>query len=290
VILASAHALPGPDGANIATILPAKLTVRETRSLEIIRVVALPPDFSNSIQWFLWSAASDRILIASLDRIRVYSPTDLRFIATIMNPTSVAAKVTQVAFGATSNEVVVFADFGLKVTIYNLQTSKSVEIPSPKYYTPGTAAKGFSYRPHSAHLALLTRSGGKDILSIHANHTYEVTRSWTPDTIDAQGLAWSPDGRWLALWESAGQGHKVQIYTPDGHLYKSWNGPTTILEAEKDFAMGAGVKMVEWSANSDYLAVGDYSLRVSLLAVPSFSETLNLHHSSNIAPTDVMQV
>jgi hypothetical protein len=103
----------------------------------------------------------------------------------------------------------------------NLTTSKSVDINSPKFYHPGNASKGFSYRPGTKNLALLTRSGGKDIISIHARESLEVMRSWHPETIDAQGIVWSPDGRWLAAWESASQGHRIFVYTADGHLYKT---------------------------------------------------------------------
>lgn len=198
--------------------------------------------------------------------------------------------MTLIGFGATCDEVMVFADFGLKVNIYNLQTSKAVEIPSPKYYTLGTAAKGFSYRPQTFHLALLSRSGGKDVISIHVKSTYQVVRSWIADTIDAQSIAWSPDGKWLVLCESAGQGHKVHIYTSDGNLYKTWNGPVNISDEDRDLAMGAGVRSVEWGPNNDFLAVSDYSLCVSVLTIPSFSEALNVVHSLDVHPTEILQV
>ena len=82
-----------------------------------------------------------------------------------------------------------------------------------------------SFRPSTHHLAVLTQSAGKDMVSIHSPKMREVQRAWFPDTVDVQGLLWSPDGKWLALWESAAQGHKVLIYTPDGHLFKDWRGP-----------------------------------------------------------------
>ena len=165
-----------------------------------------------------------------------------------------------------------------------------MDINSPKFYSPGVATRGISYRPGTSNLALVTRSGGKDIISIHTRDTLGVKRSWYPDTIDAQGLSWSPDGRWLAVWESASQGHRLLIHTPDGHLYKNWNGPTPISENEIDLSLGAGIKLFQWNRIGSYVAIADYSKRVTILSVPSFIETTSLLHSTTIKPTDTLQV
>jgi WD40 repeat protein len=287
---ASAHALPSPDGTYIATVLNSKLILRSTRSLEILRVIALPAEIASSTQWFLWSPSSKRILICAADCICVYSTTNQQFAAKVSNPTSGTAKITSISFGATHDEILIFADFGLKLTVFTLSTSTSFEIASPKLYSPGNSSRGYAYRPRTSSLALLTRSGGRDILSIHARHTYEVLRSWNSDTVDAQGLSWSPDGRWLAVVDSAGQGHKILFYTADGHLFKVWNGPTPTSHEDRDLAMGAGVKLLEWASTGDYLAVGDYSSRFVLLSTSSFMVTLNLNHTITIKPVNGLQV
>jgi len=184
----------------------------------------------------------------------------------------------------------VFSEFGLKLSIFNLTTSKSVDINSPKFYNPGVAGKGISYRPKTSNLALLTRSDGKDIISIHARETFEVTRSWHPDTIDAQGINWSPDGRWLVVWESASQGHRLLIYAADGYLYKTWNGPIPVTEDDTDLSLGAGIKLLEWNKTGSHMAVGDYSRRIALLAAPSFAESMNLLHTATVKPAETVQV
>lgn len=183
-----------------------------------------------------------------------------------------------------------FSDFGLKLSIFSLSTSKSVDITAPKFYNPGVAAKGLSYRPRTLNLALLTRSGGKDIISIHARDTLDVTRSWYPDTIDAQGICWSPDGRWLAIWESASQGHRVLIYAADGYLYKTWNGPLPVAGDDTDLTLGAGVKLFDWNKTGSHVAIGDYSKRVTLLAAPSYTESMNMLHTTVINPAEALQV
>ncbi|PBP16539.1 WD40 domain-containing protein [Diplocarpon rosae] len=286
----STQSLPSPDGAYIATILPSKLSIRATRSLEVLRVVSLPSELAASILWFLWSASSHRILLASVDSIRVYSITDSKFSANISNPTSGTTKVTYVAFGADDNEICVFSDFGLKLSIFNLVTSKSVEISSPKFYNQGVAAKGLSYRPDTRNLALLTRSGGKDVISVHARDTLDVTRSWWPDTIDAQGIEWSADGRWLAVWESASQGHRLLVYTADGHFFKAWNGPMPMSDHDTDISLGAGIKLLAWSRDGTHMAIGDYTDRVTILSAPSFSESMSILHTPDVTPAGSLQI
>ncbi|APA10529.1 hypothetical protein sscle_06g052990 [Sclerotinia sclerotiorum 1980 UF-70] len=286
----SNQSLPSPNGAYIATILPSRLHIRETRSLEIIRTISLPSELTASVTSFIWSSSSNRLLLASADVIRVLSPTDKYFSATINSPTSGTTKTTFISFGGTDDEVCVFSEFGLKLTIFNLSTSKSVDISSPKLFTPGTAAKGFSHRPRSGNLALLTRSGGKDVISIHKPGSLEVTRSWSPETIDAQGIMWSPDGKWIMIWEAASQGHKLLVYTADGHLYKAWSGPTPTCEEDKDIALGAGIKSIEWSQTGTHVAISDYSRRIVLFAAPAFSESMILSHVLSVNPTDTLHI
>lgn len=161
-----------------------------------------------------------------------------------------------------------------------------MDINAPKFYTVGVAGKGYSYRPHTAHLALLTRNGGKDVLSIHFPGTLDVVRSWVSASVDAQGVCWSKDGKWLVVWESASQGHKVFVYTADGHLFKTWNGPSV----NENQLLGAGIRGLEMSANGALVAVGDFSERVAVLGVPSFGECMSLVHPVAVEPREGLQV
>lgn len=228
--------------------------------------------------------------MGSSTKIRLYSPTDTHFVGKISDPTSTTTKTTAISFGATHDEIMAFSDFGLKLSIINTVTSKSVEILSPKIYTAGMASNGYSHRRDSGHMALLTRCSGKDIISIHARPSYEITRSFIPDTIDAQGLCWTPDGKWIAVWESAAQGHKILLYSADGHLYRLWRGPEVLSEEDKDFDLGPGVKTLEWTPNGRHLAVGTHSLTVSVVTSPSLSSFVSLRHTNVIEPISGLQV
>lgn len=264
--------------------------MRLTRSLEILRSATLPESFTNSIKWLIWSSTSDKLLVATSDVIRVVSASNSKFSATITNPTSETAKVTHIVFGASDEEVWVFADFGLKATVFNLRSSTSIDIASPKFFHPGVAGKGISYRSTSSHCALLSRSGGKDVISIHKPVNYEIVNSWNPDTVDAQSLTWSPNGLWLAIVESSGQGHKVLFYTPDGHLYRTWKGPVSDSDTEKDYSMGAGVRLIEWNTSGHLLALGDHTSRITVLSTTIFSTAMCLDHTTTINPSKGLKV
>jgi hypothetical protein len=184
----------------------------------------------------------------------------------------------------------VFSEFGLKVSVFNLRTQRSVDISSPKFYHAGVAMKGFSYRLKTGNLALLTRSGGKDVVSVHVKDSLDVLRSWCPDTIDAQGVCWSADGRWLVVWESPSQGRRICVYTADGHLFKCWNGPVHISDEDSDISLGAGIKLLDWSRDGALVAVGDFSRRVTILSAPAFTETTSLFHTTTVKPAESLHV
>lgn len=154
----------------------------------------------------------------------------------------------------------------------------------------GNASKGYAYRPKTKNLALLSRREGKDVVSVHNQANYEVLRSWNPDTVDAASISWSLDGKWLAVVESAGHGHKILFYTADGDLFKTWKGPRPSGVEEADIDLGAGVKSIEWSAEGRYMAVADFSSKITLLSIPAFVETLRVEHTSTIKPMDGLQV
>lgn len=297
-MIASPHCLPSPNGLHVATLelfaSPAASTVvvRESSSLHIIRQISLPRHFTGPVFSFQWSPSSRLVLVASADEIHVFSALqeEDEFCATIRNPVPPAAKPVYVAFGASDSSVCACASLGLKFIVFDLRTSKAVEVANPKFHTPASARNGFCFRPRTQHLTLISRTSGKDLISIHHPENREVQRSWYPDTIDAQGLLWSPDGQWLVIWESAAHGHKLLFYTPDGNLFKSWTGPQPLTGAEADVPLGPGVRLVEFSADATKLAIGDNSKRICIMSMASLSDHLRLSHPSTIVPTDTLQV
>ena len=190
--------------------------------------------------------------------------------ATIENATSNVGQISNVAFGDNSDSILVFSDFGVKLTIWSLVTSRGVEVRDPKL---GEAC--YDLRPGTKHLALLTRPSAQDNLMILAPKSQNLLKSVELGTIDAQEVQWSKDGRWLAVRDTPSAGHSVHIYTADGHRFRTFNGAQDLDE------VGLGLKSMIWSPAGS-LILGDYNGAVTLLnktTVSAFHEPID---SANI--------
>ena len=204
---------------------------------------------------------SRRILLSDNDNVRVYDPSNPGWKATITSASANLGTIAGVVFGFSHDDVLVFSEFGLKLTIWSLLTSRGVEIKDPKY-----SAACYSFRPRSGHLALLTRGGAQDVMMILKPSTHEVLRTVELSTVDAQEVAWSTDGIWIAVSDAAGVGYKVLIYTADGQLFKTW-----AREREPDVQLG--VKSITWMKGA--LAIGDYNDEVLFLK----KDTVGIHYN-----------
>jgi WD40 repeat protein len=256
----------------------------------VVNTIKLPKALTGPISRIGWSPSSTLLLVSSGEQIDVFSALDGSFHAAINDIVPVAAKVTSVGFAASDTEIYVCSSLGLKITFHDLTTSQTVELANPKFSTPATAQNGFSFRPKTGHLAFLSRVSGKDIVSLHGVPERRVLSSWFPDTVDAAGLAWSPDGKWLAVRESAAQGHKVVFYTADGHVFKSLPNSADPASAGLDSGMTSGIKMMRFSQDGRLLAIASTSRHVAILDMKTITSRLQLSHPVNVEPGDKLQV
>lgn len=276
------------DGALIASVQPGRLVIYSALSSKIITTYRLPQDAMIRCKHMRWSRLKSipestpasgeedwlgtttepalRILLSDKHNIRVYDPSNPSWKATITSASANLGTIADVTFGFSYDEVLVFSQFGLKLTIWSLATSRGVEIRDPKY-----SVECYSFRPKTGHLALLTRGGAQDMMLILKPRTHELLRSVELSTVDAQEVAWSPDGRWIAVSDAAGVGYKVLIYTADGQLFKTW-----IREREPEVQLG--VKSMMWI--KDALAVGDYNDGVVFLKKDTVGLCPSRSHSS----------
>ncbi|KAL9087374.1 MAG: hypothetical protein Q9165_006671 [Trypethelium subeluteriae] len=209
-------------------------------------------------------------------------------------------RIINAEFGSDDDEVLMWTEFGASLTIWDLRTGKSIEIRDPKFHnssdmSAGEEGYGSAYKPvrptlddeedgceerpsNSKIFACLSRVGPRDVLSIHAAQTYDVISSNVLPSIDAKGLKWSPDGRWLTIWEAPSQGMRIWIYTADGHLFRSYTG--TDAKDLEDAELG--IRRLEWSPSGDWLALGGFERRVTLLNTRTFAPLLHLDHTPHI--------
>ena len=175
--------------------------------------------------------------------------------ASIERAVSGLGRIADTAFGCNPNEFLVFSDFGVKLTIWSLITSRGIEIRDPKY-----TVHCYSFRPRTGHMAILTRPAAQDILMLLDPSKRELVTSVELPTVDAQEVLWSSDGCWFAIRDAASGGHKVLIYTADAHLFKSYSG------AVDDGSIGLGLKRMAWNSSNGSLVLGDYNDNVTILS------------------------
>lgn len=195
-----------------------------------------------------------RILLADDDNVRVYDVNDPQWSGRIECATSNLGRIADVAFGHNANELLVFSDFGVKLTIWSLITCRGVEIRDPKYLV-----HCYTYRPRTGHMAVVTRPHAHDILMLFKPGDHRLIKRLELPTVDAQEVKWSPDGRWLAIRDAASNGHKLLIFTADGHLFKMYSND------ENTNNIGLGIKHLEWSPMHGLLAFGDSNDKVMIL-------------------------
>ena len=231
--LIAQHSAASPDGGLIATLQQSCLLISSSQNSEIVQKYPLPQDFVPRCRVLRWYRSDDqtrnamneqgtgqsqqprRILLADDDAVRIYDVNDPTWHVLIEKAASNLGRVAEVAFGQTADEVVVLSDFGVKLTIWSLLTSRGVEIRDPKY-----SVKCYQHRPRTGHLAILTRPVAQDVLMLLQPGSHELVNRVELPTTDAQEVAWSPDGNWLAVMDTASSGYKVLIYTADGNVYK----------------------------------------------------------------------
>lgn len=232
-------------------------------------------------------------MLADDDNVRVYDVNDPGWSGRIERAVSNVGRIADVAFGYTENELLVFSDFGVKLTIWSLITCRGIEIRDPKYMV-----HCYTYRAQTGHMAILTRPHAQDILMLLSPGDHGLIKSVELPTVDAQEVSWSPDGRWLVMRDAASSGHKVLIYTADGHLFKMCSG-----EGNTD-AIGLGIRHMEWSPLHVMLALGDYNDKITILnknivtrrqavdrgwwlTLMQFAPIANFRHTTTISAPDV---
>ena len=257
------------DGSLIATLQRVRLLIRSATSNDVIQSWPLPQDFvakCTTIKWYTKRSAEDgnqatpkRVLLADGHSVKVFDVEDHSWKASIDGVASNLGQISDVSFGNNPDEILVSSEFGVKLTIWSLVTCRGVEIRDPKI-----GRCHFDIRPKTGHLAILTRPTTSDLLMLLNPTSHEVIKSVAVGTIDAQEVQWSRDGKWIAIRDTPTSGHNVQIYTADGHLFKTFSGP------EDSSDINLGIKRMEWSPAGS-LILGDFNGNVTILSKTTVS-------------------
>ncbi|KAF9907015.1 WD repeat-containing protein wrap73 [Linnemannia zychae] len=182
-------------------------------------------------------------------------------------------------------------------------TSASV----PPYSTLGTTATSAagpqsqyacSVRGDLQYFAVVERNSKecRDSVSIYATENY-----WNGPPIhsfgvaegegglkDVEGIVWSPDGRYLVLWENPLLGFKMAAYSMDGRCVGSYevkldgeHQPVHNHGTLPGFSHGGGgmgVKSVCWHPKSKLLALGGYDQKIRIMNHLTWKPILEFNH------------
>jgi WD40 repeat protein len=277
VVTSSQHSVASPDGEHIATLHSTHLSVRKSTTLDLVSSIPLPTKRSQflCLRWSPTTSSShpSRLLLATTTAVHVYSLESPSYHATISNGSGGLGPISHAEFGADESEVLVWTALGASLCLWSIETGRMIaEWRDPKFFTNSAViGRGCAWSGDAGEcprpavrergiLALITRSGPQDTLTLYAPHDYAVVKTLTLPTSDAQGVKWGPNGRWLAVWDAAGMAYKVLFYTADGNLFRTYEG-----EHEDDDMQGLGVKKVEWSPNGTHFAISAWDSRLTLL-------------------------
>lgn len=261
----------------IASIFRSELILRSSSDGQVHQSFRLTQEGGGQYHFLLWSRDGYfketeakkplRILLASERTVQIFAADDSSWRATINDAASGLGRITKVDFGENEDEVLVFSDFGVKATVWSLLTSRGIELRDPK------SSASYDLRPRTGHFAILTRSDVHDNLLLLSPGTRQLVETTELPTVDAQGVRWSPDGRWLVIWDTASTGYRVVIYTADGHPFRNYEGGQT----SENIILG--IKSVAWHPNTEYLAIGDYEDHITLLSQNTVCRLYSCAHS-----------
>lgn len=247
----------------------------------LLRNIELDAKLASNVRhmhWYIQAEPIDpeepaqRLLLATNEDVYVYDVRNPRWEANIKKACGDGGKIASVGFGAHANEVIVFSAFGLKAGIWCLDTGYTTEIKDPK----SPSSRAHSLRPHTGHLAILTRSSARDLVTVLSPDRKKVEYTLIAATVDAQGIKWSPDGRWIVVWDTATAGTGVCVYTATGQLFKKFSSGGEVED------LGYGVQSVEWSHDSRFLIAMMNDGKVVFLNAKSFQPATVLEYPSRV--------
>ncbi|KXS21187.1 YVTN repeat-like/Quino protein amine dehydrogenase [Gonapodya prolifera JEL478] len=259
--------LPSPSSALLAVAVSHRLVVRDADTLQIRHLFAC----TDAISDVVWSPDSRYIAVASkkLGLIQVWAMDDTEWSCKIE---AGAEGLERIRWAPDGRSIMCFSDFQLRVTVWSLIERECAHIQYPKY-----TDRAFSFRPDGRYLALAERRDGKDHVSVYDAEEWVLLKNWPADTTDLEDLAWSPDGRYIALWESP-LAYNLLIYHPDGRLVSRIASPPNPT---------LGVRSAAWHPGGQFIAVAGYDGVVRLVNWYTWTATVVIGHPALVEDVGV---
>ncbi|EMD35848.1 hypothetical protein CERSUDRAFT_124462 [Gelatoporia subvermispora B] len=214
-----------------------------------------------------WSCDSEYVFAACAPRgvVGVFKLRDEEWRARVE---AGAEGLARAEWAPDGRSIVCFSEWGLRVTIWSLVTGSATHIQFPIH-----PDRGYAFRPDGRYFVLGERHKSKDTLGVYdASANYRLVRHFPIPTATLAGLALSPLGNHVAVWDGPLE-YKLHIMTLSGtHL--------STFAPEPD--PGFGIRTVAWHPNGMYLAVGGCDDKIHILEGLTWGPIATLEISSRV--------
>ncbi|KAI9263299.1 quinon protein alcohol dehydrogenase-like superfamily [Phascolomyces articulosus] len=252
-----------PNGSYVASIVDQqRLVIRNnTISLTIMHVF----DCQHPIQHFQWSPNSKHIVTVSYDRsiVQAWSLIDIYWHGRIRDE---FFGIRRVWWSADSTSLLCSSDFKLRISVWMLADKQVRYIRYPKFME-----KGCEISPDGKYVAVIENRQGKDGISIYTWSATALFKYIVTDTIDLCNIRWSPDSRFIAVWDNCLY-YKLLVYGVEGTLHASYQA----------YEHGLGIKSIAWSPDSSLLAIGSYDQKARILRTSDWEPICEFLHPSTL--------
>uniref|UniRef100_A0A3Q0KCX1 Putative wd-repeat protein n=1 Tax=Schistosoma mansoni TaxID=6183 RepID=A0A3Q0KCX1_SCHMA len=248
VKVANSLAVLSSNGIYIASGSQHKVFIRIANTLQIFQIYSCV----DIVQNILWSADSLFILTILKHRgiVQIFSLENPDWTCKVDEG---SAGLLSAIWSPDSRHFLTTTDFYLRITVWSIS---EVSVSYLKF--PKACANNLAFCPGGRYLALLERRNFQDHLSLFdCRLQWTILWNITLDTDDAVGLVWSPDGRYILVYDNCLR-YKASIYSVGGkHLstYCAYKPTQELL----------GIKSVSWSPTGQLLALGSYDQKCRLL-------------------------
>lgn len=223
-----------PNGRYIASCSQHRLAIRDASTLSLLSVHTCV-DAIDTMQW-----SPDSLLVMcgmyqrSVVQIWLISNTDW------------TCKIDEGSIGLLSccwspdsRHILNTSNFHLRISIWSLVDKSVLYIKNPK------PEVNFVFTHTGDLLVLSERANSKDYICVFECSVWKLHKRFMVETDDLGGLALSPNGKFICIWDGFFK-HKALLYSIDGNHLATYTAPECIL----------GIRNTSWSPSNQFLVIG----------------------------------
>jgi len=263
-----------PAGSMLCTCELRSVVVRDAGSLQVVHAFKLEEPAS------LVSWAPDETAVAVLSaKSRAVNVFDLVDTSNADKARAVldggVVGTASLAWSRESSDILTFNAVGSGAIMWNLEHQKGTWLPFAK-------PQLHSFCPQGSFLALIQRQDCTDRVAIFTNGIDSNQGSWlkcaefSVGSHDIAGLEWSPDGSYIAVWDSPRVYH-LQLFSPSGERVREFCAYDTGM---------LGIKDVRWSPDGRLIAVTSFDGALRIINATSWKLMAVFEHPTSLSSSD----